>query len=418
MSVGGAGIPRLQDLAYVEVAALGVAGGFTFEQIRCALVNWAAAVSREGDTDGSFDERKWDLAREDSRKHVHNTVEVLKELMRLGWVEKHILPSTRKSAYAHAQVTFSLTEAGQAWAELVGGDRLAGYNALTAALLDAHPQFAGYLQVVGATGSRPGTGAGHLTIPLLRSDSGARLSHEQFLGEFVEYAATAAQHGNLGWTASRAAIDAGVRGYVTQAEQRWQARERVMNRKQFMLTCEEAIVRFAFQAAGCRLDYISHELLRRWTRFLGLANFSYYAPGPSALRFWATADLARRGESLEIHRAVGPQARRAALEALLQVWQEQRADTAGDMYLPIWKVRAAVSWRQRISDDEFDAAIVEALAGDHTGLGLRIHLDQASHGATPASTRPLVIATQGGLPRVFNVIRVVPAHTDDEKESR
>ncbi|MFG2617837.1 hypothetical protein ACGFXC_09415 [Streptomyces sp. NPDC048507] len=415
MSVGGAGIPRLQDLAYVEVAALGVANGLTFEEIRCALVTQAATVSRESDTDGSFDERKWEQARGDGRRHVYNTVDVLKELMRLGWVERHILPSTPRSAYAHADVSFTLTKEGEEWAELVGRERRAGYNALTGALLEAHPQFAGYLKAVGA---RPGADAPHLTVPLLKFGNASDPSQEAFLGDFVDYAAAAARQGSLGWTAPRETIDASVRGYVEKAGRRWRARQRVMSRKQFALTCEEAIVRFAFEAAGCRLDYISHELLRRWTRFLGLANFSYYAPGPPALRFWATAEVAGQGADVAIRRTVGPLARRAALDALLHVWREQQVDASGDMYLPIWRVRAAVCWRQRISDDEFDAALVEALAGKHAGLGLRLHLDQASNGATPASTRPLVISTQGGMPRVFNVIRVVPAHLDEGKEQR
>jgi hypothetical protein len=65
-----------------------------------------------------------------------------------------------------------------------------------------------------------------------------------------------------------------------------------------------------------------------------------------------------------------------------------------------------VCWKQRINDDEFDLAIVEALAGKHGDLGIDIHLDQASLRATPGSTRPLIIPTSSGLRRVFNVINL------------
>ncbi|WP_327748542.1 hypothetical protein [Streptomyces europaeiscabiei] len=43
MSVGSVGIPRLQDLAYIEIAIANVAQGATFEQVRRALVDRAAA---------------------------------------------------------------------------------------------------------------------------------------------------------------------------------------------------------------------------------------------------------------------------------------------------------------------------------------------------------------------------------------
>jgi hypothetical protein len=50
VSVGGAGIPRLQDLSYIEVAASRVAAEASFEQIRRALVARAAEIARDSDT--------------------------------------------------------------------------------------------------------------------------------------------------------------------------------------------------------------------------------------------------------------------------------------------------------------------------------------------------------------------------------
>ncbi|MFI1519423.1 hypothetical protein [Kitasatospora cineracea] len=403
MSVGGAGIPRLQDLAYIEVALGNVARGATFEQVRRALVDRAAAVAREADTDGSYSARKWELTRSDTKKHVHNTVDVLKELMRLGWVEKHVLPSGPNSAYAHANSVFTLTPAGEEWSSLVASDRRAAYNALTGVLLSAHPQFEGFLRLLGA---RPDSGGAHLTIPLLRFSASEYRSNAAYLDDFVAFAAEAAAQGMLGWAATPEAIGEGVRSYVRRIEERARAREKELSRKQFATTCEEAMARLVFSVAGCPLDYISLELLRRWTRFLGLANFSYYAPGPSAMRLWSTALVTGSDTSVEIRRRVGKDVRRAALDTLWAVWREQRSDAAGGMYLPVWQLRAAVCWKQRISDDEFDLALREALAGKYPGLGLRIHLDQASMRGAPASTKPLIIPSASGLRRVFNVISV------------
>ncbi|UZK55297.1 hypothetical protein NEH16_15235 [Streptomyces drozdowiczii] len=289
MSVGGAGIPRLQELTYIESAALAVARGETFERIRLAILDRAEALARSTDHDGSFDSAKWHRRRIDSTTYVHNTVDVLKELMRLGWVERHVLPSTPRSAYAHADVTYEVTPSGLAWTDLIQRNRLDGYNALVGALLRAHPQFDGYLRLVGA---RPDSTTDHLTVPLLRNDGSSAGDYERYLTAFVAHVTDACRAGDLGWTAPPKVIEESLRDYVTRAVHRADARARQrptdntspadppVTRKRFMLLCEEAAVRLAFTSAGCTMDYISHELLRRWTRFLGLANFSYYAPGP------------------------------------------------------------------------------------------------------------------------------------------
>jgi hypothetical protein len=96
------------------------------------------------------------------------------------------------------------------------------------------------------------------------------------------------------------------------------------------------------------------------------------------------------------------------------VWRDILEDSSTVTYAPIWKVRAAVCWRQRINDDEFDRAISEALGHQHPELPFDIHLDQASLRATPASTRPLVLPTSTGVRRVFNVINLVPASLNKE----
>lgn len=411
MSVGGSGIPRLQDISYIAVAVANVHAGSTFEQIRRALVVRAADLARDADTDGSFDEHKWEKVRLDTGKYVHNTVDVLKELMRLGWMERHILPSSPKSAYLHADTTFRLTQAGEAWGRLVANDERAAYNALAGTLLNAHPQFEGYLRVLGA---RPDSAWSHLTIPLFKPARADQRGGRAYLDAFIAFAADAVVSGSLGWTASPDEISASVRAYVERIQARATANKKSFSGKDLANTCEEAITRLAFHSAGCHLDYISHELLRRWTRFLGLANFSYYAPGPPALRLWATSEVAGSGETVTITRRVGPDVRRRALQALWSIWRDQRTEAAAGMYLPVWQLRAAVCWNQRISDSEFDRAVTEVLAGKHADLGLHIHIDQASLRATPASTKPLIIPTASGLRRVFNVISVSPAPSAKE----
>ncbi|WP_327235778.1 hypothetical protein OG349_19190 [Streptomyces sp. NBC_01317] len=442
MSVGGSGIPRLQELAYVETAAQAVAEGKTFEQIRVAVVDRAARHAWETDTVGAFNVVKWEKKRADGQEFVHSTVDVLKELMRLGWIDRRVLPSTRISASEHAHATFTMTAAGREWTELVAHRPAEGFNTLAGALMEAHPQFEGFLRLVGA---RPDSAANHLTIPLMRGDTGPGRDDEAYLTAFIANIVEAVRKGDLGWSAPPDAISQTLRDYVSRARRRTAERalleekreekraakygprkEKVTKtvagkpassegkRRQLAALCEEAAVRLAFGAAGCPVDYISHELLRRWTRFLGLANFSYYAPGPPALRLWATSMVTGTGTPAEFRRAVGPEVERAAMEAVPRVWNAERGSAAQEMYRPVWRIRAAVCWDRRINDGVFDAALTAAARGEMGDIGFRVHLDEASHGRIPSSARPLVMQTTPGHPRIYHVMRIDWADAREE----
>ena len=291
MSTGGRGIPRLQDLSYLEVAMGGLLGGATFEDVRRALVDRARDLDRETDFEGAFDDAKWEGRRRDPKEHVNNAVEVLKEAMRLGWVERRVLPSTPGSAYLHRNDVYQLLPPGRSWADLVVRDRPAAYNALTGALISAHPQVGGFLKAIGA---RSESGSPSFTIPLLRWDPARHLSEDLYLEHLVQVVAAAAEAGHAGWSADTASIEDGIRTYVKRIRARRAAREKTQTRKEFLKTCEEATTKVAFAASGSPLDYISMELLRRWSRFLGVGNFSYYAPGPYALRLWGARARERR----------------------------------------------------------------------------------------------------------------------------
>lgn len=403
MSTGGKAIPRLQDLSYFEVAMEGVRQGLTFERIRKALVDRARDLAQEADLDGSFDEAKWERRRRDPREHVNNAVEVLKEAMRLGWVEGRVLPSTPDSSYLHSDELFKLLPPGREWADLAVRDRPAAYNALAGVLIHAHPQLEGFLKAIGA---RSDSSSPSFTIPLLRWDQERHLSEDLYIEDLIQVVAAAARTGKAGWTVDEATIDRDIRNYVQRIRARRAARDKMQTRKEFLKTCEEAVTKVAFRASGCAIDYISVELMRRWTRFLGVGNFSYYAPGPYALRLWGTGTVDGAGSDVVITRRIGPDIRRQALSTLFDAWQERRATSAASMYAPVWELRAAVCWRLRIADTEWDKAINELLHGTHNALPYRVHLDQASLGPSPASTRPLVLQSPAGL-RIFNVMTLI-----------
>ncbi|MEX0826146.1 MAG: hypothetical protein WD184_05290 [Acidimicrobiia bacterium] len=385
--------------------------GATFGEVRIALVDWARDLERAADFEGSFSEKKWEGVRADATQYVHNVVDVLKEGVRLGWIEKpsQSLPSTPRSAYLHLADRFNLRPAGEQWVALLRANRRAAYDHLVGLLLDVHPQFEGFLRAVGA---REDSTAPSMTVPLLRWD---RHEHEAvYLDNLISVTQAAVAAGSVGWSVPPSRIEESIRSYVTRIAQRREARGKPQTRRGFLKTCEEAATKCAFAGAGVRLDYVSMELLRRWTKFLGLADFTYHAPEPYALRFWATSSVLSAGVGTAIARRVGSEIRGGVLRATIEAWNERRSLPGAAMYAPVWELRAAVCWRMRISDTEWDKAISELVHGGHADVGYKIHLDRASLGAVPGSTRPLVIPTAAGQLRVYNVMTVVA----DQKEKK
>ncbi len=68
--------------------------------------------------------------------------------MRLGWVQRAPLPSTRKALLGYVDRRFAATPAGEEWFALAGDDRRAAYDALLRELWRIRPQLAGYLRML------------------------------------------------------------------------------------------------------------------------------------------------------------------------------------------------------------------------------------------------------------------------------
>src|SRR5205807_1711701 len=85
VTTGGSGIPRLQELSYLEVVARGVGDGFTFEDIRKRLVEHMATLGET--TPGTGNTAVHRNAVANPKRYVNNATEALKELMKLGLME-------------------------------------------------------------------------------------------------------------------------------------------------------------------------------------------------------------------------------------------------------------------------------------------------------------------------------------------
>jgi hypothetical protein len=423
MTTGGRAIPRLQELSYLEVTARAVANGIGFEEMRLRLIDHMIQVGEASPGTGNV--ASYRTAKTNPKRYVRNVSESLKELMRLGMVEQATLPSKASTAVAYKSTTYALTGEGKAWVELLHSDRRAAYDHLCELLLMHHPQVAGYLKALGAVGSEPNAS---FIVPLLRWGDleRDRRSRENFISALAAVSAQAITKTELGWQSSESEIKAAIQEYVSGIEARAEAKaiqhpdhrpsEPFARNQDFVNACEEALVKFAFTRAGTPIDYISMEILRRWCRTLGVANFSYHAPGPYALRLWPTAELEVTANGLAITRRVGDSWREQVIVELKEAYDAvRRAEPTGSLWVPIFRVRAAVCWKLRIPDSEFDSAVLELLRNERgPGLPYGVNLDQASYGSIPPSERPLVVAAPTGI-RIFKSMSLVPRSPERTK---
>jgi hypothetical protein len=396
----GLGIPRLQELEFLETAMQAVADGKTYDETRRALIAHMQYSRRGPERTGNHAGRRG-LGRDpDDGRYFHNANECLTELMRLGWVERAALPSTRKALDAYRETMFNATPEGLAWARLVGEDVRSAYDEMLRGLWSLHPQLASVVRVVSRGSFRVPTAGwnevhGDFTATNDKELAAARKAYVAFLADRCAGAVAA---GVTGWEADRDEISLAMNSYLDRLAARASSRNRdaFPRNRDFVQSCEEATVAFAFEQVGVKVDFITVEILRRWLRSLNIASFSYHVPGPPSLSFWATAEVSEGPLGVpEVKRRVGPEWVEKVLDALPGQFS-RAADHVGGSFAPIHMVRAALCSKVGVSEAVFERALTELLTTQHDRKRpYQVHLDPASHGGLPPTERPFLFESRG-----------------------
>ena len=408
----GTRIPRLQELSFLPVTMLGVADGAGFESIRQRLVSHMIEMRESSPTTGNT--ALFRTARSDPKRYVSNVSASLKELMLLELVEKSTVPSSARAALNYTNTTFAATDKGREWAELLRSDLQKAYDQLLGMLWQAHPQFRMFL---GGLRDEP------ISIPLLMwSETPEPRTRGRYVSALAQRAALCLKEEPSGWTASASDILESVKGYLDDRYRDARSRGReepYPKNRDFVSACEEAIVKFAFFKRDISLDYISHQILRRWTKVLGVANYSYHVPGWSALRLWCTAEIDEAEGQILVNRRVGSTMTQRAVEQLPSVYQEvRRQDPTGSLWVPIYKVRSGLCWRLKAPESVFDRALYQVLVGDTSDeIPFGVNLDKVQYGTVPPSELPLRLNTKRGI-QTFYAMSLVPKRRETSKQSR
>ena len=396
----GRGIPRLQELSFLEVAILGVAAEETFEMIRRQLVAHMIELRRNNARTGNI--ATFRLAQDDPKRYVRNATESLKELMRLELIAPATLPSSARAARTYKNATFRLTEAGQLWAALLEGDLKGAYDNLLGMLWRTHPQFEGFLRATCV--ERAG-----LIVPLAQwGELPLPRTRNRYIDFLTARVAEAAKKAELGWSATESEVRAAITSYVERIRQSAKDRDRPdphPRNQDFVHACEEATVKLAFHQCGVSLDYISQEILRRWTKVLGIASFSYHVPGQTALRFWPTAVLDVDGKNVAARRRTGSEQVNQVVTILHEAYEQvRRDDPSRSLWVPIYRVRAAACHRLLIPDAVFDRALIKLLQRDmKMDVPYGVNIDPAQYGNVPPTELPLRIETSRGVRNYYSM---------------
>ena len=396
----GRSIPRLQELSFLEVVARGVTAGSTFEEIRRHLV--AHMIELRRNQPGTGNTATFQLAQHDPKRYVRNATESLKELMRLGLVVPATLPSSARAALGYKNSTFDLTEAGLGWTRILEEDLRRAYDELLGMLWKTHPQFQGFLRAISVDSAGlvvPLAQWGQLPLPRTRE------RYTEFLTGRV---ASALEVGGLGWSATVSEVRNEITSYIEGIRRSAHERNRPdphPRNQDFVRGCEEALVRLAFRQAGLSLDYISQEILRRWTRVLGVASFSYHVPGPTALRIWPTATLDMKGDGICSRRRTGTEQVARVVATLRDAYDEVRKDNPSrSLWVPIYRVRAAACYRLLIPDTVFDRALIRLLRNDlDLEVAFGVNIDPAQYGNVPPTELPLQVETSRGVRNYYSM---------------
>jgi hypothetical protein len=402
------GIPRLQEIEFLPVAVTVVENGGTYDQVRKGLIDYMAAAREKIAPTGNHAAIR--LARHDPQRYMHNATEALAELMRLGWVERAQLPTSRKVLPLYQNRHFALTPMGEAWVDKLQHASTEAYEELLAALWLLHPKLAGFLRLLADS---------QFTVPTAnwREVHPGRVGaegRELYIRFLAARAANACAQADVGWDASEEEIAAAIHAYVGErvaAATRRQRPDPFPRSREFVGACEEALTSYAFRRAGLQIDYISHEILRRWTKWFAVANFSYHVPLAPALRLWATATLVEDddGALVRVERRTVPGWGDRVIDELPAGYELTRARSPDQSWVPIHQVRGAVCSKLGIGDRIFEVALNEFLAGERRpDAPFRVNLDPAGLGNTPPTEQPLRVRDRHGQLRVYRVMTIVP----------
>jgi len=408
----GVGIPRLQELGFLDQTLRLANAGASYDEIRRGLIGWMEA-RRDGPAASGRHmgvRRKPGVGGHAETRFMDNASEALAELMRLGWVERTTLPTTAKALPTYRSRRFAVTAAGRDRVALLETDPAATVDALLAAMWPLHPQLSGYYGLLASRG---------IVVPTLNwtelfpdgVEQFGEKERQRYVDELASRVVDAASVGELGWKPDQSTLRGSIESVIVKRSSRAQrsARPYPYARPQdFTRDCHKGLVRAAFQAAGLNLDFTTHEILRRWGRDMGIANFSYHVPdGIQALRCWGTATFDRDDGVLTPRRRRTAEYGDQIVDELPRAYEDSKRYQGGGGFVPVYALRQLICWRLGLNADVVDRILRDVLEARRPAP-FRLIPDRGYAGKVPPTEVPLVLTDSHGRDSAYLLIMLTP----------
>ena len=283
------------------------------------------------------------------------TREVLDEAMRLGFVERQQLPSSRRYVDAHRHRPHALTRLGLQTAEEAETDMAAFCDRLAAAVYHNHPYFRDFIDRLqdGPIGC-PEVAEGEVEESRRR---GENTEH------WVEVASRQLSH-----QTRSADNDARIRDTIVAVVRHrfGQTPERSPTSKQMAEALNDAYIEAALRLRGLPVGAIDLKIMKKWGSQLRLLDESRYVPAFTGQNtIWLAADVSQNG-SVRIRRRTLQSHERSVAEAVVAAYRAQAATEETSLrapYLPIYRVRAQAAFECRVTRALVDMTIERLAAG-------------------------------------------------------
>jgi hypothetical protein len=265
-------IPRLHQVVdHVGDQLIGLEKGYdTFEDCRMRYLETQRRLEREG-------RGRLTASRvSDSERNWAPTRDCLQELMRWGAIEAAQLPSERKFVDRYREQRYTITDRGRELARLAATSQAGFVDAVTAAIIEAHPYFRALLEALAD---------GVITYPVV---SEGEVAEGRRLGRKVaDWAA---------WGVEQIAGDPTaelVRCEIEKALDRFRHREEKPTTKELAEALSAGFAVAGFAARGLVFDSATIKALLRWGSALLVYDQSRYVPGfPQTTVLWGCSDIA------------------------------------------------------------------------------------------------------------------------------
>ena len=343
-------IPRLPQLVpHMRDQLTGLRDGSTFEHVRRRYAGTVDRLSFQGLG------RRTASRVGDQDQYWSPTREVLDEGMRLGFVERQQLPSSRRYVDAHRHRQHTLTQLGRQAAEEAETDMAAFCDRLAAAVYDHHPYFRGFIDTLQA---------GPIGCPEVAEGD---VEESRRSGKNTEHWIEIASQRIPRQTTTgdnkariREVIVAVVRHRFGQTP------ERLPTSKQMAEALNDAYIEAALRLRGLAIGAIDLKVMKKWGSQLRLLDESRYVPSFKGQNIiWLAADVSDN-DVVRIQRRTLANFERSAAEAVVAAYNFQAATEDTSLrapYLPIYRVRAQAAFECRVTRALVDLVIQRLAAG-------------------------------------------------------